>query len=386
MRDASESPARLRHSPPSLDRLNIRTALRQPWTAVLLAALLLALSVTFGACSGSGSGGGSDEDAAALLDKAFGQPVASADVDIDAQLDIEGRPGFEDPLRIRATGPYVRSERSLPKLDLDISIEAQGAGQAIQAGVLSTGDRLFVKFGGAFYEQSPEQVARTNRELAREGGDDSGTFADLGLDARKWVVDAEIEGEEEIGGVTTEHVKGTLDVEAVMTDVNGLAKRSSGTLADAGQAAKPLGKREIERLAKSVDNPSFDVYVGKDDHVVRRVSLRIDVEVPEQDRKRVGGVTSASVRLSAQLADVGGDQQVEAPRSSHPLSDLTTQLGNLGNLADGLGAGSSTTTAPTPDAGDSESGLDGFEGYSACLDAADPNDSAAIAACRALLP
>jgi hypothetical protein len=344
--------------------LNIRTALRQPWTAVLLAALLLALSLTLAACSSGGGGGGSDEDATALLDKAFSEPVASADVDVDAQLDIEGRPGFEDPLRIRATGPYVRSEKSLPKLDLDVSIEAQGAGQAIQAGVLSTGDRLFVKFGGAFYEQSPEQVARTNRQLAREDGKDSGTFADLGLDARKWVVDAQVEGEEEIGGVTTEHIKGTLDVEAAMTDINGLAKRSSGTLADAGQAAKPLGKQEIERLAKSVDNPSFDVYVGKDDDIVRRISLRIDVEVPERDRKRVGGVTRASVRLSAQLDDVGGDQQVEAPRSSRPLSDLTSQLGSLGNLTGGLGD----------------------ERYSDCLDAADPNDSAAIADCRALLP
>ncbi len=349
--------------------------------------MLLASSLTLVACSGGGGGGGNDEDAAALLDKAFGKPVSSADVDVDVQLDIKGRPGFEDPLRIRATGPYVRSEKSLPKLDLDVALEAQGAGQAIQAGVLSTGDRLFVEFGGAFYEQPPEQVAQTNRELAREGGGDKGTFADLGLDARKWVVDAQVEGEEEIGGVTTEHVKGTLDVEAAMTDINGLAKRSAGTLSDAGQAAKPLGKREIERLAKSVDNPSFDVYVGKDDGIVRRISLRVDVEVPEQDRKRVGGVTSASVRLSAQLANVGGDQTVEAPRSSRPLSDLTTQLGSLRNLTDGLGGGSSTTTTPTPDAsGESGAGLDGFERYSACLDEADPNDSTAIADCRALLP
>lgn len=348
--------------------------------------MLLLSALMLSACSGGGSGGGSDEDAAALLDKAFSEPVPSADVDIDAQLDIEGRPGFEDPLRIRATGPYVRSEKSLPKLDLDVSIEAQGAGQAIQAGVLSTGDRLFVKFGGAFYEQSPEQVARTNRQLAREDGKNSGTFADLGLNARDWVVDAQVDGEEEIGGVTTEHVTGTLDVAALLTDINGLAKRSAGTLEDAGEAAKPLGKQQIERLAKSVDNPSFDIYVGKDDDIVRRISLRIAVEVPEQDRKRVGGITQASVRLSAQLDDVGGDQQVEAPRSSRPLSDLTSQLGSLGNLTNSLGGGTDTTTTPAPDAsGDSGSGLDDFERYSACLDAADPNDSTAIANCRALL-
>ena len=351
--------------------------------------MLLTSPLALSACSGGTGGSGNDEDAAALLDKAFSTPVSSADVDIDVQLDIEGLANFQDPLRIRASGPYIRSEKSLPKLDLDVSIEAQGAGQAIQAGVLSTGDRLFVKFGGAFYEQPPEQVARTNRELAREKGD-SGSFSDLGLDARKWIVDAQIDGEEQIGGVATEHVKGTLDVEAALTDINGLVKRSAGTLEGAGQQAKPLGKQEIGRLAKSVDNPTFDIYVGKDDNVVRRVALRLDVDVPERDRKRVNGMTGASIRLSAQLDDVGGDQQVEAPRSAQPLSSLTDQLGSLGALTGGLGGESGTSTTPAGDASgeadDGTGGLDAFERYSNCLDAADPDDTAAIDTCRALLP
>jgi hypothetical protein len=366
----------------------IRTALRQPTTVVLLAALLLALALSLAACGGDdGNDGGGDQDAEALLDKAFSEPVASADVDIDLQLDVEGVDGMEDPLRIRATGPYVRSEKSLPKLDLDVALEAQGAGQAIQSGILSTGDRVFLKFGGAFYEQPAEQVARTNRRLARESGD-GGSFSDLGLDARKWIDDAQLEGEEQIGGVTTEHVSGTLDVEAALTDINGLVKQSAGALGEAGDAARPLRAKEIDRLAKSVSDPTFDVYIGKDDDIVRRVSLRIDVDVPEGQRADVGGVTGAAIRFSAQLGDVGGDQQVEAPRSARPLSDLTSQLGNLGAIAGGLtGGGDSTTTTPAPEAGGGDApALDDFERYANCLDAADPNDAAAIADCRALLP
>lgn len=368
----------------------IRTALRQPWTAVLLAALLLALPLMLGACASGGDGGGDDEDAQALLDRAFDEPVPSADVDLDLQLDVEGLPGFEDPLRIGATGPYVRAEKSLPKLDLDIALEAQGAGQAIEAGLLSTGDRVFLKFGGAFYEQPADQVARTNRQLARQGNG-GGSFSDLGLDARKWIVDARIDGEEEIGGVATEHVAGTLDVEAALTDLNGLVKRSAGALGEAGEAARPLGREEIERLAKSVDDPTFDVYVGKDDDIVRRVSLRIDVDVPERDRKDVGGITGASIRLTAQLDDVGGDQRVQAPRSARPLSELTSQIGSFDALTGGGldGDGDATTTAPDATDGGGEDGgaaLDDFERYGDCLDAADPNDDAAISSCRALLP
>jgi hypothetical protein len=370
----------------------IRTALRQPWTAVLLAAALVLSAFAVSACaSGGGGGGGGDEDAQALLDRAFREPVPSADVDIDLQLDIEGLAGFDDPLRVRASGPYLRSKQSLPKIDLDIALEAQGAGQAISAGVLSTGDRTFLKFAGTFYEQPAAEVARTNRQLARQNGKGSGSLSDLGIDASKWIVDAQVEGDEEIGGVTTEHVSGTLDVEAALTDLNGLVKRSAGSLGEAGDAAKPLDQKEIERLAKSVDNPTFDVYVGKDDNVVRRIALRIDVDVPEQDRKDVNGITGASIRFSAQLDDVGGDQQVNAPRSARPLSDLTSQIGSLRSLAGGGlgGGGDSTTPTPAPDdsdgAGDG-AGLDDFERYSECLDAANPDDSAAIAQCRALLP
>jgi hypothetical protein len=375
--------------------VTIRTALRQPWTAVLLAALLLALSLALGACASGGDGGGDDDrDAQALLDRAFDEPVPSADVDLDLQLDIEGLAGFEDPLRIGATGAYVRAERSLPKLDLDIALEAQGAGQAIEAGLLSTGDRVFLKFGGTFYEQPADQVARTNRQLARQGnGNGSGSFSDLGLDARKWIVDARIDGEEEIGGVATEHVTGTLDVEAALTDLNGLVRRSAGALGEAGEAARPLGRKEIERLAKSVDDPTFDVYVGKDDDIVRRVSLRIDVDVPEQDRKDIGGTTGASIRLTAQLDDVGGDQRVQAPRSARPLSELTSQIGSFDALTggglDGDGDGDATTIIPDATGGGDEDGgaaLDDFERYGNCLDAADPNDAAAIAGCRELLP
>jgi hypothetical protein len=364
--------------------VTIRTALRQPWTAVLLAGLLLALPLALGACADGGGGKDDEQDAEALLDRAFEKPVPSADVDLDLQLDVEGLAGFEDPLRVAATGPYVREAGSLPKLDFDVAIEAQGAGQAIQAGVLSTGRRVFLEFGGSFYEQPADQVARANRRLERDGGKASGSLSDLGLDPRDWVVDAQIEGEEEIGGVATEHVTGTLDVDAVLTDLDGLLERSAGAL---GDAPRPLGEKGIARLAKSVDDPTFDVYVGKEDDVVRRVSLRIDVDVPEQDRKDVGGVTGASIRLSAQLDDVGGDQRIEAPRSARPLSDLTSQIGSLGALAGGGLDGDGDVASPSPGAtGEGAAGLDDFERYGNCLDAADPDDSAAIARCRELLP
>ena len=355
----------------------------------MLAISALALSACGGSSGGGGSGAGGD--AQALLDRAFSQPVDSADVDIDAQIEIDGLDGFEEPLRIEATGPYVKSEDTLPQLDLDIGIDAQGAGQTIQAGLLSTGDRVFLKFGGDFYEQPPEQVARNNRQLARNGKQGGGSLSDLGLDPSEWIVDASVEGEEQIDGVATEHVSGTLDVEALVEDLNGLVKRSAGALGG-GDSAQPLRRSDIEQLSKTVENPSFDVYVGKDDDVVRRLSARIDVSVPDDDREDMGGITGGSIRLSAELRDVDGDQKVEPPSDSRPLSDLTSQLGSLGSIAgDALGGGAGGAM-PVPDAESPPgtttpdgAGADVFERYGECLERARPDDAEAITRCAELV-
>lgn len=356
------------------------TALRRRLPLALLAAVALVAA----ACGGEGG----QRDATALLDRAFEQPVPSADVEIDLQLDAEGVAEFEDPLRLRASGPYVRAAGALPRLDMDVEIRTQGAGQAIQAGLLSTGERVFVGFGGSYYEQPPEQVARANRRLARDGGGD-GSLGDLGLSPRAWVVDAAVRGDEQVGGQATRHVTGTLDVAAVLRDLNRLVDRSAGALGDSEQAPRSLGRREIERLSRTVEDPSFDVYVGKDDDVVRRISLRLELTVPERDRGDVGGATGASIRLAVELSDVGGDQEIAAPRESRPMSELTSQLGGLGAIAGGgLGdveapsvPGDEPGVAPDPDAG----AADVFERYGECLEQASPGDAEAIARCSELV-
>ncbi len=89
----------------------------------------------------------------------------------------------------------------------------------------------------------------------------------------------------------------------------------------------------------------FDVYVGKDDDVIRRVSATLEVTVPEADRERFNGIEGGSLRISIELSDVNGDQTVEAPPDSRPIKDLSTQLGGFGALG-GQGLGGATSPDP----------------------------------------
>ena len=68
-----------------------------------IAAILLGGVVALAGCGG----GKSEQDVESLLDRAFKRSVTSADVKVDAELKIEGLKGFDRPVRLRASGPYV---------------------------------------------------------------------------------------------------------------------------------------------------------------------------------------------------------------------------------------------------------------------------------------
>lgn len=344
-----------------------------PFRRLAPAVLLLIAALSIAACGG----GGNDEDVEGLLDKAFKQTVKSADLKLEAELELDGLRGLDDPVRLRATGPYRSATGKIPATDLALQLEV--AGQNIDTGFVSTGDRAFVRFQDVYYEQPRASVAQANREIASQGKR-RGSLKALGLDPRSWLEEAEREGDEKVAGVQTEHVSGKIDVGSVLTDLNDFVRRSGGALGSNGQLApQPLAKDDIEKVKDVVKNPDFDVYVGKEDGIIRRISGRLNFDVPEDSRKSVAGLEGGSLSFSFEFSKVNGVQRIQAPASARPLSDLTKSLGAgaLGGLSGGGGSGTSTTPGADSDA---------QQRYNECLDRADPSNTDAIQRCADLLP
>jgi hypothetical protein len=340
------------------------------------------LVLLFAALALASCGGGDDkEDAQDLLDKAFSSSIESADLKVDASIQVKGSPGLEKPVRISATGPFRTNEAKLPSADIELKVGTDGGGQTITTGFLSTGDRAFVKFQDIYYEQPASQVEKANRSIARNKGK-NGSLRGLGLDPRSWLGEAKTEGDEEIAGVKTHHVSGTLDVEAVMRNLNRFVRRSGAALGGAtGQTPpQPLSEADIRQVGEVVRDPKFNVYVGVDDDIIRRVSGKIEFDVPEASRESLGGIESGSIEFQVEFADVNGDQEIEAPAHARPISSLTRTLGGGGTLP-GLGGGATTPTVPdnaTPEA-------ENFQKYADCLDKARPEDTDALQRCAELL-
>jgi hypothetical protein len=348
---------------------------------LLLAACLLA------AC-----GGDDDTDSVEnLLDRAFSEEIRSADLNLEAEIALAGL--LEEPVRIEAEGPFRSNEGKLPSADIELRIGSDGGGQTVTSGVLTTGDRAFVKFQDVYYEQPPERVREANESIRKNSqGSSSQPLSELGLDPRSWLGEAEEEGDAEVAGAETRHVSGTLDVESLMRNLNRFVERSGAALGDtAGQAAPPpLGDADIRELSEAVEDPSFDIYIGKDDDIIRRVSGRVEFEIPKRSRAGLGGLDGGSIVFSVEFRDVNGEQEIEAPASARPLSDLTESLG-AGGLAGGLG-GEAPAPEPTgpPDmpsgaGADGSSDPEAFRRYAECLDQARPEDTEELQRCADLL-
>ena len=362
------------------------------------AALLLAAATLFAGTVAAGCGGGDDngnsEDATALIEKAFGNSIKSANVKLEAELKVQGLQGLNTPIQLSASGPYIGGKDKLPQMDMDVKLGARGQGQSLQTGLLSTGDRVYVKFGGEYYEQPKANVDAANRDLAKRP---KGKDNPLGIDPTSWLSGAKNEGEQKVAGADTTHVSARVDVEKLLADLNDLARKGAGAVGGAN-TPQPLTDKQLADAARTVKDPTFDVYVSKDDETIRRMSGNLEVAVPEGDRAQTNGITGGSLRFTVEMSDVNGDQKVEAPARSRPISELSRQLGGasalgqLGGSGQSGGQGGTTTTPPsttTPGTTTAPQGgandPDSIRRYIACLDRTSPGDDAARERCRSEL-
>jgi hypothetical protein len=292
---------------------------------VLLAALALALA----GCGGDGDSG-SEEDAAALLKRGFATDVDSGVLTLDAEVALRGVEGADGPLRLTLEGPFRAAGSPTEMPDLDMDYRVSGAGQTFSGNVIVTRENGWVEYEGETYEAGEELWARLLELLRQSNQGQPRTFREAGIDPLDWIDDAATGGEEEIGGTPTTKVTGTLDVEAMLRDVNRI---SSGDR---------VPERTLREVDEVVDDVEFEAWIGEDD-IWRRISARTEFEVPEDERDGVGGLEGGRFSLDMELAEPNEPVEIEGPAEARPIDELLRGLGIPPELL--LGPGFAT---PTP--------------------------------------
>jgi hypothetical protein len=336
--------------------------------------LALAIAAAFLAACGGGSSG----DVKNTLDKAFSTPIKSARIDLEVTLQLDGVKQLNGPIKLSVQGPYESGgSQTIPKAQWDIA--ASASGQNFSAGFISTGDNAWIGFQGQNYEIGKAAVAQINQQIKQAAGKNKNKgLSQFGIDPRNWLKDAKDEGSEKVGGVETNHVSAALDVSRFLDDLNAIVKKAGGSTGTSAQIT-PQQKQQIQDV---IQNPRFDVYAGKSDNVIRRLSADLSFKVPSDKQAGLGGLKSGTLSFSIEFADVGKPQTITAPQNAKPLSELTSQLGGLGSV---LGGGTGSSGSGTSGSGSSGPSPQALQKYSQCLQKANPSKPAELQKCNALL-
>ena len=221
--------------------------------------------------------------------------------DLTLRLVVSPRQGTKGRIGFELSGPFALRPGALPIARVAYT-QIAGAHEAT-ATFISTGAKAYAEVNGKAYELPPSATETVRRAAGGIGG--SGGFG--GLDIASWVrhPHASIAG-------GTDHVSAELDV---VNAANGLL----GLLRGLGRDVPAIQGDQAKQLRDAVDSSSFDVWSGRSDHLLRRLSMKADLglDVPQELRRALGNVVGAKVEFV--LAVAHPNQAVSVLPPAHPL-------------------------------------------------------------------
>jgi len=310
-----------------------------------LAALLAAL--TLAACGGdddsSSDKGGSDapaasdkaqdrKDMARLIKQAFGpnQQARSGKLDGTIDLEVKGVPRYKGPIEITASGGFELAKGAeVPDFRMDVGLVLND--HAIGGELVVADDAAFIQLGSTGYKL-PDSI--TAKVVAPAAALDNGLAKTAGMffiRPDRWQKDGRIVGDEDVAGVLTEHAMADIRAERFFEDASRLVRLLTMLrVTEAVGLPQAITPRHRAALVRSVESATGEVWVGKEDHVVRKAHLEGKLKVAKKDRKILGGMTSATLVAEVNITDVARPQKIEAPDALGNYDDLQIALDALG--------------------------------------------------------
>jgi hypothetical protein len=217
--------------------------------------------------------------------------------------------------------------KEMPKFDIDVRLSA--GKQSVGGGLVSLGDKAYFVRGNNGWRVPAAVWTPLVSNLAAGGAGQQ--KLPLNLHPGNWVRDVKSEGTDSVAGVKAEHVSARVDPKAVFNDLAQAVQSNGVELPDTAT---------VSRLVRKA---SLDVWVGSDDHILRRLSA----EVVFAGRGRLN--------LDVRLSDVNEPQQIEAPahvRAGAPggaLGQVASALvGGINGITGQPDASLASLTSPNP--------------------------------------
>ena len=363
---------------------------------MLFAFSILAVLATGLVACGSGGGSESPQD---VINQTFGSghdKLTSADVNLSLKADVTGSGG--GTLDATLSGPFEsQGTTKVPKLDLNLKFDAKaasGKSTSFDGGLISTGDSAFVNYKGTDYEvdqtlfdQYKQQLAKQGSQAGQSQQSPGALLKQLGISSpQDLLTNLKDEGDSDVEGASTQHISGDLDVGKVVDSLKSALSNAS-TLGSLGglDTSKLPSASQLDKIKNSVKSAHFDLYSGKDDHILRRLTISIAVQQ---------GANKLDLNFDITLGKVNESQTITAPSGAQPFSSLLQQLGigpsslgalgALGGSVPGSGILGKGTPSTPPSGVPSGTNAAQAQKYLNCVTKA--NSAADLQSCSALAP
>jgi hypothetical protein len=263
-----------------------------------VAGLLAALALVAG-CGGSGH-------AEQVLSRTADNLGKIHSGDLTLRLVVSPREGTKGRIGFELRGPFALRPGGLPIAKVAYT-QIAGSREAT-ATFISTGAKAYAEVNGKAYEL-PSSTTDVIRQAAGGSGGPGG-IGTFHIDS--WVKHPAASDGGEVGGADTDHVSADLDIVAAANGLLGLVRQL-------GRNVPTIQGNSAKQLEDAVKSSSFDVWSGREDHLLRRMLLKAELglEVPESLRRALGDVVGA--KIDFELAISNPNQPVSVPPPTNPL-------------------------------------------------------------------
>ncbi len=311
--------------------------------------------------------------------------ITSGVISLDLKVVPRGSSTIKGPIEFAFGGPFVNEGAGkLPESDFTISISAEGHTGALQ--VISADGKGYITVDRQSYRMPSSSFKHLESgfgSLASSGSSSkSGAFSSLGIKPLRWLIGPQIVGRSTIDGVPTTRVHAGLDTAAMLRDFSRLlGKAGSLGISGAGSIPSSISAATQRSIAKALGSPSFDVWTGTSDKLLRKLTVSATVPVRGQTRTMLGGMRSAAFTLGFEYSRVNQPQTISVPASTRPYSVFRTEVATvLQEIESALFGGSTVPGTGTASTGGSAAD----QQYTRCITAA-KGDVAKMQKCSKLL-
>jgi hypothetical protein len=366
-------------------------------TTLRTLALVAAASGAIGlaGCGGSDSStasGSKSTDAKTLLVSTFqpsddGSKIKSGTIEIKISGEMTGASALDGSASAKIAIDEGK-DGELPEFKADVSVDGQQKGGQkfkLDAGGTYTGGRFYVSYDGENYDVGEELSKRAVDSMQQAvkqssgNGDQQQLVGQLGLNPETWLIDPKVDGDEQIGGVDTHKITGSVDVKAMVPDILEAARKAQSVTGSAatGQKVPTVTDAQLDKVVEQMEQVDVAVWTGKDDNILRQLKVDLKLKGGKDNKDTLDG----SIQLT--LTGVNEAQDISAPSDTKPITDLMPKLGGLFNAASGLSGAAGASAVPGAGAS-AGAGAAVSDAYVQCVNEAG-SDAAKLNACQATL-